>query len=361
MLPIHNLLIPCLTALILSLILIPVFRSAAIRIGLIDKPNHRKVHKHPVPLVGGITIAISTLITLMLSGTFPSFIQKYLIMLITAAVMLMVGIIDDRFEIKTSYRLFIQVSCAYAIASSGVLITSLYGIFGIHSIPVPFQYALTIVVIVGVVNAFNLMDGIDGLLGFISIIGFLTLLILSFIAGNYELCILFSAIIGATIGFLRFNLSKRRIFLGDAGSIFIGFILGVSGIQILKIVPFQGKLDPASAFLIIVAIFIIPVFDSLRVYLGRMKVGQSPFTADKSHLHHLFLLTGLNHRKTAITISIATLFAALLTCLLQVFIPLTISIILLIAPFIFLTKVLFINKDMIEWKSKISDLEDADY
>ena len=146
------------SALILSLILVPIIRMIAIRIRLVDNPNFRKVHAMPVPLIGGISIAISTFVALMLSNLFPVFVKQYLVMLISGSVILLVGVLDDKYDLKSSYRLMIQVACAYAVASSGILITSLHGMFGIHEIAVPFQYLLTIVVITGVVNAINLMD-----------------------------------------------------------------------------------------------------------------------------------------------------------------------------------------------------------
>ncbi len=287
-------------ALVLALIFIPIIKNIAIKVNLVDKPNYRKVHATPVPLVGGISIAITTLLVLIVSGNKLIIIKEYLPILTSGITLLVVGVIDDKTDISAKYKLIVQLILSFIIAFSGTRITSLFGLLGIYEISTWMQYALTILVITGVVNAFNLMDGVDGLVGGLSLLGFTMFLIASIFYNNYFLGKISVIFIGAIIGFLKFNLSKKKIFMGDAGSLFLGFILVTLGIQFMENQQVNKDYGYAYGFLILVAFFSIPVLDSLRVYVGRIKEGNSPFKADKSHLHHLLLTAGLTHKKIAL-------------------------------------------------------------
>jgi len=288
-------------ALVLTLIFIPIIKIIAVKVKLVDKPNYRKVHSTPVPLVGGISITFSVLLLLLISGDRLPFLMEYLPIITSGLVLLIVGVIDDKNDVSAKYKLAIQLLLSLLIAFSGIRISSLYGLFGIYEIAVWAQYVLTIIVITGVVNAFNLMDGVDGLVGGLSLLGFTMFLLASLFFDDYFLGKISVIFIGAIIGFLRFNLSKKKIFMGDAGSLFLGFILVTLGIKFMEE---QGSAqnEYAYGFLLLVSFFSIPVLDSLRVYLGRIKQGNSPFRADKSHLHHLLLTAGLTHKKVAVAV-----------------------------------------------------------
>jgi len=344
-------------AFILVLLLVPGLRNLAVKVGLVDIPNHRKLHSKVIPLTGGISIALATIMTLLLSKTFLSGIQENVYMLAAGLVLLTIGALDDRMEIRPLYRLFIQIACAYMMAASGLRITSLYGFFGLYEIAVVFQYALTVIVIVGVINAFNLMDGIDGLAGSLAIVGFICFSIITYVFGKYHFTILFVALIGAIIGFLRYNLSKNKVFMGDGGSLFLGFILVVSGIQIIEMSNVNHAIDQSSILMVVISIFLVPVLDSIRVYAGRMRKGISPFSADKSHLHHLFLLTGLTHKITAMAIVLSSIFILAITISLALYFPMTIVLIIVWLVFKFTTKLLNSNKDLVEWKNRIAKME----
>jgi len=288
-------------ALVLTLIFIPIIKIIAVKVKLVDKPNYRKVHSTPVPLVGGISITFSVILLLLISGDRLPFLMEYLPIITSGLVLLIVGVIDDKNDVSAKYKLAIQLLLSLLIAFSGIRISSLYGLFGIYEIAVWAQYVLTIIVITGVVNAFNLMDGVDGLVGGLSLLGFTMFLLASLFFDDYFLGKISVIFIGAIIGFLRFNLSKKKIFMGDAGSLFLGFILVTLGIKFMEE---QGSAqnEYAYGFLLLVSFFSIPVLDSLRVYLGRIKQGNSPFRADKSHLHHLLLTAGLTHKKVAVAV-----------------------------------------------------------
>ncbi|MEN7549953.1 MraY family glycosyltransferase [Rapidithrix thailandica] len=353
-----ELLITGVSALIVGLILVPRLKRWAVKVKLVDKPNHRKLHTEPIPLVGGIAIAIASFLTLLLSEAFIHTIDRHLIVLGASTLLLIVGVLDDKMDIKPLYRLLIQMGCAYAVASSGIRISSFYGIFGMYELPLTIQYIFTILVITGVINAFNLMDGIDGLAGGLSIMGFGTLVILSYLLGRFDLGNLYIAFFGATAAFLKHNLSKKKIFMGDGGSLFLGFTLVIAGIQMIELASQSGSIRSTTVLLIIMGIFWIPVLDSIRVYRSRIKKGVSPFTADKNHLHHLFLLTGLSHQKTSLLINLSALFFLLSIVVLAYYFPLTIVLFVVTLLFILLASVLNINKSLNEWRNKIREMEE---
>ena len=168
------------TSFILSLVLIPILRRLALRINWVDQPNSRKLHTKPIPIIGGIAITLSTGMSVLVSSTVMTCSNEHLLMFSASLVLFIMGVLDDKMDIKPIFKLIIQLACAYFIADSGIRITSLYGIFGIQEIPISVQYPVTIIVITGLVNAFNLMDGADGVAGGLAIIGFSALAILSF-------------------------------------------------------------------------------------------------------------------------------------------------------------------------------------
>lgn len=345
-----------LAAYIFILVLVPVLKKIALRIGLVDLPAARKVHTLPVPLIGGIAIAI----TLFLFGTI-NLIQtglelKEITIFGSAFILLLVGVIDDRFDMNAKYKLAIQIFCAFLIAASGVRITYLFGLFGIDDLPVIIQYALTIVIICGVINAFNLMDGIDGLAGLLSLVGFSLLSVFSFLIKNYNLMLLFIVCIGSILGFLRFNFKDKKIFMGDAGTLFIGTLLIGFSIFFLEDIRLAKPSNPLLLY-ILIGFFALPVLDSVRVYLGRLKRGASPFKADRTHLHHLLLISKISHKKAAIIILALILGTLIFSFISNRFISVSLSFLLIILFFSFLFYLLNINKKVHEWILKIKKIE----
>ncbi|MCX6317787.1 MAG: MraY family glycosyltransferase [Bacteroidetes bacterium] len=281
---------------------IALLRKYSRYIGLIDKPGKRKVHQQPVPVVGGIAIITGTIAGLLtthhanlLLQTLPALAGGCLLLFVT-------GVSDDRFNIKPRYRLLLQLGCAALVAASGIRITSLFGVLGIDEMNTIGQYILTIVVITGVTNAFNLIDGIDGLAGGLAIINLSLLAVLSYWLQQYVLFVLLITTCGAVFIFLRSNVHPARIFMGDGGSLVLGFLMAVAGILLVKEEQLYVRREDARALVLVPAMLALPVFDSLRVYAGRLLRGGSPFQADKTHLHHLFLGLGFTHRKATMTI-----------------------------------------------------------
>tara|TARA_B100000795_G_scaffold75207_1_gene53433 strand:- start:1921 stop:3006 length:1086 start_codon:yes stop_codon:yes gene_type:complete len=336
---------------------IPILSKRSIWLGLIDKPNARKIHKNPIPLIGGIAILTGVLFGLMLSQTAQVLIINHLAAVGSTLAIFLIGLWDDRSALSPKIRLVIQCSAAIGISLSGIRIESLYGIFGIEILPIYMQHLITIVIIAGVTNAFNLVDGIDGLAGSLALLNVSILAILFIIIGNYGAAFIFIAFIGALIPFLMANNHPARIFMGDGGSMVLGFFTALSGIYFIQENTIQQTVPASLSVLLISAILIIPVVDALRVFIGRFAKGSSIFTPDKSHLHHLILYFGINHFLVTNSILFIELLIVGSTILLFQFYSITAIFILLFTGLIFITKILKINASLTEWQQKMKTLE----
>lgn len=275
-------------------------RNIAVKKQLVDTPNNRKIHQSPIPLIGGITIGITVL---LISGISNEIFNKdFLPILFGGYLLLIVGIIDDKTDMRAIHKLLIQLCLSFIFSLSGLRINTLYGLFGIYEINIYMQYLLTIFIITSTVNAFNFMDGIDGLAASIALTGFFFLLIISINSNNIILAKLNVILIGSIISFLRLNFSvKNKIFLGDSGSLFLGFLLVTLGIYFLEKNRSNIELH-SSGILYLMLVFLIPISDFIRVFISRLLKNVSPFKADKTHLHHFLIEIGLSHKKTVILI-----------------------------------------------------------
>lgn len=346
---------PILSFLVVLIITKPLIKLA-VRVSLVDQPNYRKVHKTPIPLIGGLSIFIASSLALGLILPFKMEIFTGTSIYSSVVLLLIVGIIDDRYEVRAILKLAIQLALAHVVYSSGVKIESLYGFFGIYGISEWMQYAFTILIIAGVVNAFNLMDGIDGLAAGLAILGFSVFSILAYLTNQFELLLVFLTIIGALASFLIFNLSrKNKAFMGDAGSLIIGFILVVSGIKLLQ--EAQGTSTISVVAIGVIAVLIVPVLDALRVFRRRMKAGKSPFSSDKTHLHHLILFTGLSHKLATIGILLIVIIMLSLGYVGFNVVGINIAIILMLLVFTVITKFIKFFNHLNYWKHQINDME----
>ena len=206
-------------------------------------------------------------------------------------------------------KLFWQTGLAGLIALSGIRIVSFEGLFGIYELPMMAQYTFTFLAIVGITNAFNLIDGIDGLAGGI---GFMSLVILGLfltLSGDVNTALIAFALSGGILAFMYFNLNPARIFMGDTGSLILGFVIAVLCIRLLQVNIFSANSIIPHAPVFVLGIVFIPVFDTIRVFATRIWRGKSPFVADKTHIHHLLTNQGFSHA-----------FAAKLICILHGFV-----------------------------------------
>ena len=263
-------------------------------LGLVDKPNHRKVHHKIIPVVGGLGIGLSMLLIAAFSPILRTLIQQNKALFGSLFIMLLIGIFDDKLSLSVKIRVCIELACGFAIAHSGVRLQNLHGILGIGELPIWFQYAVTIFFILALTNAFNLMDGIDGLLGGISLINAVIFLFAFLIVGATNWLFLFIPLIAALVVFLNYNWHPAKIFMGDAGSLLFGLLFAASSIKLID-KSFAFPAFSNYVIVIISACLMIPAADTLRVFYQRAKQGKSPFSADKTHLHHLFLQLNLSH------------------------------------------------------------------
>lgn len=290
-------------AFVLTLIFIPPVIVMVKRFRLFDRPNARKEHSVPTPTFGGISIFAGMIVSLMFWFKFsnhPAIITFFLSMILLCGI----GIMDDLKDLAARYKLVVEAGLASLLALSGIRITSFGGLFGINELHISAQYLITVITIVGITNAFNLIDGIDGLAGGLGFMSLITLAIFLTISKDLNYSIIAFALAGALLGFLYFNFNPARIFMGDTGSLVLGFIIAVLCVQLMKINTMHPSPVVPNIYVFTLGIVMIPVFDALRVFGIRIWKGRSPFSADKTHIHHLVTNKGFTHGFAARTICI---------------------------------------------------------
>lgn len=281
-------------AMIVSLLLVPWIGKLAIKIGAVDKPNARKVHTTLMPRMGGLAIYISFFTVVFLTQT----ITKEIIgLFLGGTVLIAVGIWDDRKDIPAKIKLVGQILAAVIVVAFGVRVEFMSnpltnGAFHLDIFSIP----VTIIWIVGIINAVNLIDGLDGLAAGTSIIAAVTMALVGYSSGQNHMMALALILAGATLGFLRYNFHPAKIFMGDTGSMFLGYILSVLAIMgVAKSVTFISLVTP-------ILVLGIPIFDTFFAIVRRTIKKQPIFAPDKEHLHHCLLNMGLSHRNTVLVI-----------------------------------------------------------
>lgn len=290
----------------ITLLAVVGLRPVAENIGLVDKPNARKLHLGNIPLIGGIAIYISVLfvITLLIPNS-----PTLTLYLISCSFMVLIGAIDDFYDLNAKIRLLAQfLIAAILVFGAGFSLTNLGDLFGFGAVKLGlFSLPFTLLAVPTAINAFNMTDGIDGLVGALGIVTFSCLSILTFSTGNSELFAVSSAFVAALSAFLLFNLGGLRrvfgrIFMGDAGSMMIG--LSVIWLLVLGTQSSNG-FRPVTALWIIA----IPLLDMFSVMHRRIKKGKSPLMADRDHLHHIMMRLGLSQLSAlTVIVSLALMF-----------------------------------------------------
>lgn len=293
-----------LISMFITIALIPVFRSLAVRVNAVDVPNHRKVHSCPMPKSGGIAMALGALVPVLFWAPGGEFVRA---VLIGTGIVVFFGLMDDFRDL--GYKAKFTGQCAAAlivIIYGGVKIKSLGMLLpGDVLLSDWLAIPLTLIVIVGVTNAVNLSDGLDGLAGGSSLLSFLCIGYLANLGENIVIAMMSVAVMGAIFGFLRFNTYPANLFMGDSGSQLLGFL----GITLLLALT-QGN-TPLSPILPLI-ILGFPVLDTLTVMSERLAEGRPPFVADKNHFHHKLMRLGFFHTEAVFIIYILQAF--LVTC-----------------------------------------------
>lgn len=297
-----------LLAVAISYICTPFVIKLARRIGWLDIPkDKRRMHKKAMPLLGGLSIIagflLSIWIVFLILGRFSDYYPPRIIVLMTqilpgAAIIAVVAFFDDRFNLRPLPRLAAQcVAAGIAVALGGRIqfISVPTRLFGVQTIDLGnwMSIAVTIIWIVGMTNAMNWIDGLDGLAAGISSIASGTVLILATLQGRPQLAvaIVTAALAGGCLGLLPYNRNPAKVFMGDTGSMFLGYVLGVISVQGLF------KFYAAISFLIPILVLALPILDSSSAILRRISEGKSPFAADRSHIHHKLIDMGLSQKQ----------------------------------------------------------------
>ena len=283
-----------LLALLISLILVPFVAKLAIKIGAVDKPNERKVHTKIMPRMGGLAIYLSFFAVLFLSHEMT---MQHIGLLTGGTVLVLVGIIDDKTDMPAKIKLLGQIFAACIVVAAGVRVEFmtnfiLGGVFPLSIFSVPF----TVLWIVAITNAVNLIDGLDGLAAGTSIIAAATMAISGYATGQTEMASMALILIGASLGFLKYNFHPAKIFMGDTGSMFLGYNLSV-----LAIMGFTKSFTVLSLVTPIL-VLAIPILDTLFAIIRRKMNNKPIFKPDKNHLHHCLLNYGFSHRNTVLII-----------------------------------------------------------
>ena len=289
-----------LVACFVAVIAIPVIIKISELKSLMEKPGERRSHTTPTPTFGGIAIYAALLIAYFL---WPSIDQTEIyrtnLSVAGMTILFFIGIKDDLVGIDPNKKLLFQVLAAMILILFGELrVDYLYGIMGFHYIEEIVSILLTCFIFIALTNAINLIDGIDGLAGGIATIASATFGGWFLMTNHFTMASLAFTLAGALIGFLRFNFSKTsKIFMGNTGSLIIGFMLAFFAVRFVNLnASFRYE---ATAFfnapIIAIVILIVPIFDTLRVFLVRILAGRSPFSADRNHMHHILLDSGLSH------------------------------------------------------------------
>lgn len=309
-----RILLTLLMAFLICFFSVPMVVKAAREKKLVDEPTERGSHSRSVPTLGGVAIFASLMISSLIFLNIYKFpgLQYTIVGLI---IIFMLGIKDDLLVLSPWKKLVGQLVAAYLVIDFGNTgFTNLHGFAGIHELPSNATLVLSMFVMVVIINAFNLIDGIDGLAAGTGILSSLTFGVWFYMSQTYEMAVISFAMAGSLIAFFIYNVfgHHNKIFMGDTGSLMLGFLMSVLVIQFNEIninvmIPHAVKSAPAVS----VAILAIPLFDTLRVFTIRVMHRQSPFRADRRHLHHRLLDLGLNHlQATGVLVAANGLFIA---------------------------------------------------
>ena len=283
-----------LAAAVVALISTPVVRRLAFRVGAVDVPkDNRRMHDHPIPRMGGLAIFLAFLLSALI---FLPLTQQLRTMLMGAVIIVVLGIFDDIYALPALPKLLVQIAAALVavLGGSRIVILSNFNIFssepywelGWLSIPI------TVLWIVGITNAVNLIDGLDGLACGVSTISAMSMLVIALLRVNeLDVAVMMSALAGACIGFLPYNFNPAKIFMGDTGSTFLGFVMATVSVNGMF------KQYTIISFVVPFLVLGLPIFDVCFAVVRRVSHGQSPMTPDRGHVHHRLIDMGFSQKQ----------------------------------------------------------------
>ena len=283
---------PLLLAALVSYILTPYIKSLAFKIGAVDKPDNRKVHKKIMPRLGGLAIYIAFIIGVVSSLELTWDIVG---ILTGATVIVLVGVLDDKYQLPAKVKLLGQIIAACILIAFDIRIEWINNPFGGYIYLDKFiSVPLTIFWIISFTNVVNLIDGLDGLAAGVSAIASLTVILVAVQMGYFHIAVLTAALAGGIIGFIRYNFNPATIFMGDTGSMFIGYMLAAISV-------YGAVKTAATIALIVPAIALgLPIMDTAFAIMRRYTNGRPIFQPDKGHLHHRLLAMGMNQKQAVL-------------------------------------------------------------
>jgi len=299
-------------ALLISYFMTPPVKHFAEMVGAIDVPkDDRRVHKHPIPRMGGLAIFLGFVLSVLL---FVNMSTQMMGLLVGAVIIAVMGAIDDIVNLNAWVKLAAQIIAAVVVIRSGIVFDAISNpnfLSEITTIPIGIlSIPLTVIWIVGCTNAVNLIDGLDGLAVGVSAISSLTMLVVALFVAEPSVSIILAALTGACIGFMPYNMNPAKIFMGDVGSQMLGFVLSTASIMGMF------KFHTIITFLVPVMALSVPLADTAFAFVRRIAHGQSPFHPDKKHFHHRLLDIGLNQKQAVAVLyaisAVMGLFAVLL-------------------------------------------------
>jgi UDP-N-acetylmuramyl pentapeptide phosphotransferase/UDP-N-acetylglucosamine-1-phosphate transferase len=354
---IENLLLGGLLAFCITFYAIPKVIKIANFKKLYDVPDDRKVHKEPIPSLGGVGIFAGFIISLLIFGQLESTnaLQFYIVAFV---VVLFFGIKDDVIGLTPQKKLFGQLLVSAILTLKGsILLTNMHGFLGIHSINGTISYILTFFTIVVIMNAYNLIDGIDGLAATISIITSGVFAWFYYMNGDGANAMLGFTFAGSLFAFLIFNYAPAKIFMGDTGSMLCGAVNAILVIHFIETATsskvFTVTCSPALGF----GILIMPLLDTLRVFAIRILNGRSPFYPDRNHLHHILLDRGLSHKVITMIIGFSAIMFIVLT---YIALPMGTTAIILSQIGLFFLGVFFLQITAKKSKSQLRAVKEED-
>jgi len=302
------------TAFLLTFFMFPVFIRFFKRRNFLDDPGGRKIHTARTPAMGGLPIFIGFCIAILIWAPFE-LLREMKYVLSALSIMFIIGFRDDLINLRAFQKLFGQIAVALIIVTvCDIRLMSLYGLFGIGEVPIAFSYILSVFTIIVITNAYNLIDGIDGLAGSVGVIASLFFGTWFFLNNQISFALISFSFFGTLLAFLNFNWAPSKIFMGDTGSLLIGFFLSIVTIKFIDTnsalggseFAFGGSVGTA------MAILILPLADTARVFVKRVAKGKSPMHPDRTHFHHILLRLGCNHaQSTGILVTVNVVFVLL--------------------------------------------------
>lgn len=291
------------TSFVICFLIIPVIVKYSLEKNLVDIPGRRKIHKKITPSMGGIGIFLGFFIASLIWVDIMHWKDIRFIM-IALFMVFFIGVRDDLIPLRPSVKLVGQIlTSSLLILLFDFRLKSFYGLLGIYDIPILASYAITLFTFIVITNSFNLIDGLDGLAGTIASISLLAFGISFFLVGDNTYSIISFCMLGAVIAFLFFNWEPSEIFMGDTGALVIGMMISILAIHFIELnhtLPITHPYKINAGVSGAICFILIPLADTLRVFILRVAKKQSPFTPDKNHIHHYIMRLGLSHSKSTI-------------------------------------------------------------